>query len=92
MHKARARRVGLSVLILFALALPAGAQPRRERGIDLERIISSIWERLSTPTVSSWLKGRGCIDPDGAPAPCPTSTTSPSTPSTDGRGMIDPDG
>jgi hypothetical protein len=91
MHSARARRVGLSALVLLALALPAAAQPRRERGVSLEQVISLLWERLSTPPISRWVKERGCIDPDGAAAPCPAATTSP-LPSTDGRGMIDPDG
>lgn len=89
MLSARARRVGLSVLILLVLALPAGAQAKREQGLSLERIISSIWGRFSSPPVipREWIKGRGCIDPDGAPAPCPATTTSSPVkpPPTDGR-------
>jgi hypothetical protein len=88
MHSAKARRVGVLVFVLFALALPAAAQPNRESGVDLGRIVSSLWERLSAPLVSLWEKGGSVSDPEVAP----TSSAPTPPPPTDGRGMIDPDG
>ena len=88
MHSAKARRVGVLIFVLFALALPAAAQPNREPGVDLGRIVSSLWERLSAPVVSLWEKGRSVIESEVAP----TSSAPAPPPPTDGRGMIDPDG
>ena len=88
MHSARTRRAGILVLVLFALALPAAAQPDREPGANLGWIVASLWHRLSAPVVSLWEKGRSDIDPNGVTTA--TSATPPDT--TDGRTHIDPNG
>jgi hypothetical protein len=88
MHSAKAWRVGILVLVLFALALPAAAQPSREPELNLGRMVSSLWEHLSATVVSLWQKAGSGLDPLGA-----SSSSAPTPPpSTDGRGMIDPDG
>jgi hypothetical protein len=91
MHRSKALRVVPLALVLLALALPAAAQPAKEPGANLGRLVSALWERLSSPLASLWEKGRGIIDPDGVTAPDTTSTTPPPPP-TPGRGVIDPDG
>ena len=90
MHWSTARRVVSLVLVLFALAPPLTAQPAEEPRASLGRLVSALWERLSSPLVSLGEKGRLHIDPDGSTTPPPTDPAPASEP--DGRIHIDPDG
>lgn len=88
MNRSTTRRAVPLVLVLFALALPAMAQPEREPRSSLGSFVSTLWEFLSAPLLSIWEKAGGGLDPLGT-----TISSSPTPPPlSEGRGMIDPDG
>lgn len=90
MHQPAGFRVVPLALVLFTLASPATAQPSREG------LFSALLERLGASLASVWEKGRAHIDPDGSPAPAPSTpledTRGYPADEADGRAHIDPDG
>ena len=100
--RSRSRFRAFTLLVVVALAATpalAGGREMIRRSTEARSVFASLWHALSELLPlpgqgrSAWdpngalVKGRGTIDPDGAPAPAaPTESES------DGRSTIDPDG
>lgn len=76
------RRAIPLALLLFALALPAAAQPDRQPPPNLAHLVSTLWDHLEASLLSLWKT-------EGAQVPPTTENT---TDDGDGRIHIDPDG
>jgi hypothetical protein len=85
----RARRAVSVCLLTLAVAVPATAAPSPLRVASKERVLTTLWARLTT-LVGVFDSGRAGADPDG------TTTTPPTTNSQaeegDSRPGADPDG
>jgi hypothetical protein len=98
----RSRFRALTLLVVVALsAAPslAGGREMARRSTEARGVFASLWQALSEflplpgKDRGAWdsngalVKGRGTIDPDGAPAPA-----APAESESDGRSTIDPNG
>jgi hypothetical protein len=85
MPNTRRRVVSILCLIAF-LALPLMAQPARDTDLSVLRLLSAVWERLTTagtPSETSAWEADGTSEPVPTPTPGPSET---------GRGGWDPNG
>jgi hypothetical protein len=92
MSRSKLQRTLCILAATFVLALPVAAQPRGEARTAplMDRLISSLWERLATPLASLWKTGDATADTPGDGVDSTGSTTPDDL--ADGRAHIDPNG